>query len=144
MYPSLLTALAVTLGAPGPKAEKPHPIVGTWLILSLTQDGRTSPIRGDHCWTFTADGRRGAHTTQTPPQGWIKYELDEKRRPPALHVTHVTGTGSGPQIESFVFEIDGDTLRFGQSLDGSLPTAISGEAGSGAKVYTLQRVKAKE
>jgi hypothetical protein len=142
MYPSLLTALAVTLGAPAPKIPKPHPIVGTWLILSHTQDGRTFPIRGDHCWTFTADGRRGGHTLSSRPTGWIKYELDDRRQPPALYVTHEPG--SGPQIESFVYEIDGDTLRFGQGIDGGLPKSISGEAGSGAKVYTLRRVKAKE
>src|SRR5215471_4782586 len=103
----LVTALV--LAAPGAKEPKPHPIVGTWLILTHTYDGETTEVKGDHCWTFSADSRRGAHTLQTKPGNWQKCELDEKTRPQAFSVTHEYSTRP-PQLEHFVFEIDGDTL----------------------------------
>ena len=136
-----LLVVALVLGAPGAKEPKAHPIVGTWLILTRTHDGQTSELNGDHCWTFTADGRRGAHTVDTRPASWQKYALDEKVRPPALSVTEEYRTG--PISEHFRFEVDGDTLTM-CTRSGGRPEAITAEKGSGNTVYKLRRVKAKD
>jgi uncharacterized protein (TIGR03067 family) len=148
MYPSLLAALAVTLGAPAPKAPKPHPIVGTWQILTRTFDGNTTDVEGGiHCWTFTADGRRGGHTTGTKPGPttvWSKYELDEKVRPATLNVIHEYPGRT--LTDHFLFEFDGDTLTVCINVTqvGVRPKSITGAKGSGNNLYKLRRVKAKE
>ena len=132
---------ALTLGAPGPKEPKAHPLVGTWQLLTHTHDGQTADFKAGHCWTFTADGRRGAHTFDTRPALWQKYALDEKVRPPALSVTEEYRTG--PITEHFRFEVDGDTLTMCTRSEGR-PEAITAERGTGNTVYKLWRVKAKE
>jgi uncharacterized protein (TIGR03067 family) len=144
VYPSLLVAAAITLGAPAPKARPAHPIVGTWLYLTCTKDGKTSEVQGDHCCTFTADGRRGDHTLRTPPTIWHKYELDEKARPPAFTLTGEFDVGSPAKSFFFLFEIDGDTLTVCLGDDGLRPKSLTGEKGSGSHLYKLRRVKAKE
>src|SRR5690349_2436357 len=126
---SYLLIAALAVGAPGAKDPKPHPLVGTWLMLTETQDGKTSEVTGNECWTFTADGRRGGHKLGTRPTAWQKYELDEKARPPAFTVTHEYATAP-PQTEHFLFEIDGDTLTICRGRLGR-PESISAEKGSG-------------
>jgi len=134
--------VTLTLGAPAAKEPKSSPIVGTWLIQSFTQDGKTHEIKGDHCWTFTADGRREAHTLNTEARGWQKYELNEKTRPPSVAVIHEE---NGRQTrEHFLFEIDGDTLKLCTRDRGFLPTEITAGEGSGNKIYTLKRVPKKD
>jgi len=138
-----LLIVAVALGAPALKEPKPHPLVGTWLILERTQDGQTADVRGDHCWTFTADGRRAGHTLRTRPTYWLRYEMDEKARPPAVTVTGVSFVGSPAESYDFLFKIDGDTLTVCTRERGR-PASIGAEAGSGNLVYKLRRVKAKD
>ena len=38
----LITALAI--GAPAPRDAKPHPLVGTWLVLTFSHDGKTTNV----------------------------------------------------------------------------------------------------
>jgi uncharacterized protein (TIGR03067 family) len=137
---SALLTVAVLLGAPGPKDAKAPPLVGTWLIVTHTQDGKTSDVKGDHCWTFTSDGKRGGHTLDTTPTTWQKYEMDEKSRPSAFVVTHEYR--AGPTYQSFLFEVDGDELIVCTG-DRDRPKSITAEAGSGNHVYKLRRVKGK-
>jgi hypothetical protein len=73
--------VALVLAAPAPKTPKPHPIVGTWLILTHTQDGRTWEIKGEHCWTFTADGRRGIRHKSGLPIGFPMPSMRNSNRP---------------------------------------------------------------
>lgn len=141
MNATVLLSLALGVGAPAPKLRKPHAIVGTWLILTATQDGTTRKVEGDHCWTFTADGRRGSHTLKAEPVGWYMYELNEKTRPPSLDVIQETKTAR--VIERYLFEFDGDTLTLCVNENGR-PTAITAEKGSTNMIYTLKRVPKKD
>ena len=137
----LLTALA--LGDPAPKEDAKSPIVGTWLILTQTQEGNTTEVTGNECWTFTADGRRGGHKVNTVPTGWQKYEVNEKRRPRSLEVIHEYRTRSDSQF--FLFEIDGDMMTLCTSTKAEgFPESIGAKKGSGNQVLTLKRVKAKD
>lgn len=140
MGPALILATLV-LGAPAPKEAPKPPIVGTWLVLSQTQEGTTSEVTGNECWTFTADGRWGGHKINRVPTGWQKYTVNEKTRSRSLDVIHEYRTGS--QTECFIFEIDGDMLTMCTRTKGR-PTSISAKEGSGNTIYTLKRVKAKD
>jgi uncharacterized protein (TIGR03067 family) len=135
--------LALTVGAPALKEAKPHPLVGTWQYLTRTQDGKTAEVEGDHCWTFTTEGRSGHHLLKARPAAWVRYELDEKAVPPAFTVTGQYAIGSPDESYDFLFEIDGETLTVCTRERGR-PAAIAAEAGSGNVVYKLRRVKAKD
>jgi hypothetical protein len=138
-----LLLAALTLGAPAPKEAPKSPIVGTWLILTQTQEGNTTEVMGNECWTFTADGKRGGHKANTIPTDWQKYEVNEKRRPQSLVVIHEYRTRSHSQF--FLFEIDGDmmTLCTNTRAEG-LPESISAKKGSGNQILTFERIRAKD
>jgi uncharacterized protein (TIGR03067 family) len=136
-----LLIIVLALGAPAPREVPKPPVVGTWLVLSQTQEGTTSEVTGNECWTFTADGKWGGHKINKVPTGWQKYTVNEKARPCALDVIHEYRTGS--QTDSFIFEIDGDTLTMCTRTRGR-PESISAKEGSGNTVYVLKRVKAKD
>jgi uncharacterized protein (TIGR03067 family) len=138
-----LLVVALALGAPALKEAKPHPLVGTWLYLTRTEDGKTVEVEGGLCRTFTADGRHGDHTLRARPAAWVRYEVDEKARPRVLTITGQYAEGSPPESFDSLFEIDGDTLTVCTRVRGR-PAAIGAEAGSGNLVYKLRRVKAKD
>lgn len=132
---------SLSFGAPAPKDPKAAPIVGTWLFLSETRDGATSRVPGEHCWTFTAGGRRGSHDVQSRPSNWISYEVNEKTRPPSLAVNYESN--GRERTEHYLFEIDGDTLSLCTNAQGR-PTEIMAEKGSKNVIYTLKRVPKKD
>jgi uncharacterized protein (TIGR03067 family) len=138
-----LLLLALAVGAPALKEAKPHPLAGTWLFLTRTEDGKTVKVEGSVCRTFTADGRHGDHTLRARPAAWVRYEVDEKARPPAFTVTGQYAEGSPPESFDFLFEIDGDTLTLCTRVRGR-PAAIAADAGSGIVVYKLRRVRGQD
>ena len=144
MYPSLLAALAFSVGAPATKDAKKDPpsLVGVWVAENGTTGGEERAIAaGSMTIEFTADGkvsiREGAKRS-----GPLDCRTDPKRSPAEIDFI------APPRAKSLnmvgIYEVDGDTLTLCLSPAGKRPTRFESAAGSDVMLLTLKRAKPKD
>lgn len=141
MSPSMLTALALAIGAPGPK-EPPKDqssLVGEWAIEGAVIGGRRDDPPAGTTWTFTADGK--SVLTITGAKGDAAagtYKTDSKKDPAWVDIS------AGPKGTPMkgIYKRDGDTLTLclGTHKD-ERPTAFESKEGAKAVLLTLTKVK---
>jgi len=138
MAPMLL-AIALTVGAPGPKDAKTDPpkIEGNWVAESYVLGGKDEGREKGVVFTF-ADGQlsRGSKVE-------VSYVLNPKADPPQIDLTSVRGKDAPiPGI----YKIDGDTLVLCFPKGGSAdrPTKFESPAGSRIVLFTFKREKKKD
>jgi uncharacterized protein (TIGR03067 family) len=138
MYPSLLAALALSVGAPATKDAKKDPpsLVGVWEAEKETTGGHERAIAaGSLTIEFTADGKvsvqEGAKRT-----GPVEYRIDPKRAPAEIDVTEMNMVG--------IYKVDGDTLTVCLGDDGKRPNEFASPAGSRVRLFSLKRAKPKD
>lgn len=134
MYPTLLTALALALGAPGPK--DPPSLVGVWVAEKGTTDGDDRAVAaGSLTVEFRADGKMNFQE-QSKRVGPVEYRVDPKRSPAEIDVRDLEMVG--------IYKLDGDTLTLCLGDGGKRPTEFASPAGSKTMLLTFKRAKPKD
>src|SRR3954465_3333359 len=146
MTPSVLTALALALGAPGAKdAQKAPPsLVGDWAVESAVVGGKREDPPAGTTWTFTVDGKSvlsvGGGEGAGP--GPSTYTVDAKKDPAWVDIA------AGPKGTPMkgVYKRDGDTLTLCLAVeaDGDRPAAFESKAGEKVILITLTKAKGKD
>lgn len=139
MYPSLLTTLAVVVGAPGPK--DPPSLVGEWAVESAVIGGKRDDPPAGTAWTFTADGKSVFAVPGGSDSASGTYTTDPKKDPAWVDIS------AGPKGTPMkgVYKRDGDTLTLCLGLDGDArPAGFESKAGAKVLLLTLTRVKKKD
>ena len=144
MYPSLLAALALSVGAPAAKDAKKDPpsLVGVWVAEKGTTDGDDRAVAaGSLTVEFTADGQVSIQEGSKRP-GPVGYRTDPKRSPAEIDFT---ATPEAKDLNMVgIYKVDGDNLTLCLSRDGKRPTQFASPAGSGVTLVTLKRAKPKD
>ena len=133
---ALLLLVAVASAAPVPKAIKKKDdaslIVGTWKVTAL--NGQNNGTFHTHTFVFDAEG--GVRTVysgdQTTDWTWALVAGDAPKR-----MRWVAKTKGQTDFDC-VYELDGDTLKFGFITSGQKPPAKV-EPGPGLTLYELTR-----
>lgn len=146
MFPSLLTALALALGAPAPK-EPPKkdadPLLGKWTGLTATAAGTPLPVpAGGVTMEFRAGG---AWVTEeggkAPEEGG--YTADPKRDPHEIDLTQPAAGGKIMRMRG-IYKVEGDTLTLCLAAAGGRPTKFESAAGQQTVLMTFKRAKKKD
>lgn len=146
MTPSLLTALALTFGAPAPKDDPkkdPPSLVGEWVAEKGVKRGNEQPIPpGGIAFEFTPDGKVRIRDgpKQSPP---ADYKTDPKKSPAEIDID-LPDTGRKAPAMAGIYRLDGDTLTLCVSRGGTRPTKFESPAGSDVTLMTFKRAKKKE
>jgi uncharacterized protein (TIGR03067 family) len=143
MCPSVLTILALTVGAPGAKdaAKKEVSLVGEWAIESAVIHGRREDPPAGTTWTFTADGKSVFTIAGGPDSASGTYTIDSKKD---LAWVDISAGPKGTPMKG-VFKREGDalTLCLGLDLD-TRPTAFESKEGEKVILITLTKAKKKD
>jgi uncharacterized protein (TIGR03067 family) len=144
MYPSLLAALAVTVGAPGPKEEPkegPPSVVGEWVAEKGVFGGNDRALPpGGVIFEFTADGHTHMREGTKQPDP-ADYKVDPKKSPAEIDIISTANPKQPPTYG--IYKVEGDTLTLCVSRGGKRPTTFEAPAGSDLMLLTLKRVKPK-
>ena len=141
MTPSLLTALAIALGAPAPKEDpkkEPQPLVGEWVAEKGVIRGKEQAFPpGGVAFEFTADGKLLVRdgTKQADP---ADYMTDPKKSPAEIDIMPPADQKQPPS--SGIFKVEGDTLTICARRGGKRPTKFESPVGSDLTLLTLKRV----
>lgn len=146
MYPSLLTALALTLGAPGPKdppTKDADPLLGKWTGLKAEAAGTPLPVPpGGVSMEFRAGG---AWVTEeggkAPEEGG--YTADRTKDPHEIDLTQPAAGGKAMKVLG-IYKVEGDTLTLCLAAAGGRPTKFESAAGQATVLMTFKRAKKKE
>jgi uncharacterized protein (TIGR03067 family) len=147
MYPSLLTALALAVAAPGPK-ERPRkvadPLLGAWAVQTTVEGGRPLPLpAGGQAVEFRPDGRAVLRDGARPPEE-AGYASDPKKDPPEIDITPPPAGGHVVAM-SGIYKVEGDTLTVCVSpAAAGRPTKFESPAGQPVILMTFKRAKKKE
>ncbi len=145
MTPSLLTALALTLGAPGPKDDPkkdPPSVVGEWVAEKGIVGGNDKGIPpGGVTFEFTADGHVRIHEGSKQPDP-ADYKVDPKKSPAEIDIVPPAGQKEPPMLG--IYKVEGDQLTICVAHGGKRPTKFESPEGSDVMLLTLKRVKKKE
>jgi len=136
----LLVALAMTVGAPGPK-DKPAALnlTGEWEVTAYILNGMESPP-GVHI-KFATGGTTTFFGGESDLIFEGTYTFDPKKSPAEVDI-EFRGKAATPMICIVKPEGDGLLLSFTQT--GTRPTKFESPVGSGVGLLTLKRVKAKD
>jgi uncharacterized protein (TIGR03067 family) len=138
VYPSLLTALALSVGAPAAKDAKKDPpsLVGVWVAEKGTRDGDDRAVAaGSLTVEFTADGKVSVQEG-SKRVGPVEYRVEPKGSPAEIDVKEMEMVG--------IYKVDGDTLTLCLGDGGKRPTEFASPAGSKTMLLTLKRAKPKD
>jgi uncharacterized protein (TIGR03067 family) len=144
MSPSVLTVLALAVGAPGAKdpPKKEVSLAGEWAIESAVVGGRREDPPAGTTWTFTADGKSVLSIPGGADSASGTYTTDSKKDPAWVDIS------AGPKGTPMkgVFKRDGDTLTLclGLVRDDERPTAFESKEGEKVILLTLTKAKKKE
>jgi len=146
MTPSLLTALALTLGAPGPKEgpkKDPPSVVGEWITEKGVIGGNDEAIpAGGVTFAFAPDGKvRITEGAKQPAP--TDYTVDPKKSPAEIDIVLVD-PGRAAREMAGIYKVDGDTLTLCLNRGGSRPAKFESPAGSDVMLLTLKRAKKKD
>lgn len=146
MYPTLLTALALAVGAPGPK-EPPkkdtNPLLGEWVGEKAETGGMALPVpAGGMRMEFKPDGKVVMTDGGKPPEEGT-YTADAKKDP---HAIDLMAPAAGGKIMTMlgIYKVDGDTLTLCLAAAGERPTKFESAAGQATLLLTFKRAKKKE
>jgi uncharacterized protein (TIGR03067 family) len=146
MYPSLLTALALALGAPGPK-EPPKkdtdPLLGAWVAEKAETGGMPLPVAaGGVSMDFQADGKAVMKDgMKAPEEGG--YTADRKKDPREIDLK-APAAGGKVMTMLGIYKVDEDTLTMCLAAAGERPTKFESAAGQTTLLMTFKRAKKKE
>jgi len=145
MYPSMLTALALAVGAPGAKdpPKQEASIVGEWGVKSAVVGGKREDPPAGTTWTFTADGKSVLSVAggKGAGPGPSTYTVDAKKDPAWVDIA------AGPKGTPMkgIYKRDGDTLILCLGLDGDdRPAAFESKEGAKVILITLAEAKTKD
>ena len=146
MYPSLLTALALTVGAPGLK-ETPKkdadPLLGEWVGEKAEAAGMPLPVpAGGVSMEFKAAGKLVMKEGSKAPEE-VGYTADPKKDP---HEIDLTPPAAGGKVMTMVgiYKVEGETLTLCLAAVGGRPTKFESAAGQATLLLTFKRAKKKE
>ena len=145
MYPTVLTALALIVGAPaakdGPKKDPPS-VVGEWVAEKGVVGGNDKGVPpGGVTFEFTAEGKVLIHEGKKQPDP-ADYKVDPKKSPAEIDITPGAGQAATPMPG--IYKVDGDTLTICVGRGGTRPSKFESPAGSDVMLLTLKRVKPKD
>jgi uncharacterized protein (TIGR03067 family) len=143
MSPSLLTALALVVGAPAGKdpPKKEASIVGEWAVESAVIGGKRDDPPAGTTWAFTADGKSVFFIPGGADGASGTYTTDAKKDPAQVDVS------AGPKGMPMkgIYKRDGDTLTLCMSLDrDDRPAAFESKEGEKVILITLTKAKKKD
>ena len=144
MHPSLLTTLALVLGAPGPKdppKKDTDPLLGAWVAETAETGGMALPV-GGMTLEFKADGKVVMADGGKPPEEG-RYTADRKKDPPEIDVDAPVAGGKVMTMPG-IYKVEGDTLTLCLAAAGGRPTKFESAAGQAALLLTFKRAKTKE
>ena len=143
MYPSVLTALALSVGAPAGKDAKkdPQTLVGEWAVETAVVGGKRDDPPAGTTWAFTADGKSVFAIAGGPDSARGTYTTETNKDPARVDVS------AGPKHLPMkgIYKRDGDTLVLCLVQDrDDRPAAFESKAGSHAILITLTKAKKKD
>jgi uncharacterized protein (TIGR03067 family) len=144
MSTSVLTALALAVGAPQAKDAKRDPpgLVGEWAVESAVIGGKRDDPPPGTTWEFTADGKSVLSVPGGKDGAAGTYTTDAKKDPAWVDIS------AGPKGTPMkgVYKRDGETLTLCLALDrdGERPTAFESKVGAKVILITLTKAKKKE
>jgi uncharacterized protein (TIGR03067 family) len=147
-----LVAGSCAVSAPGAKDAPPpkqSPLVGEWLLVRHTQDGRELPWTLDGTvYAFTADGKWARYEPSYPKARekarWSPYRADDKADPPTLDIlSEVHVKGADKTASRWLYKIDGDTLSICVYSDDGRIRPKEFEARKGSKNWILHFARVK-
>jgi uncharacterized protein (TIGR03067 family) len=133
----LVLALAAGLLVAAEKTDKGgKSLEGTWLIVSVTQDGKADDKAKDHKVVFegnkmTVDTEKGQHKGT--------FSLDPKKK--TIDIMPSEGNNKGKTFKG-IYELKGNDLKLCFTRpDNERPKEFKSEAGSGCVLAVLKRAK---
>ena len=143
MYPSVLTALALVIGAPASKEppKKEVAVVGEWAVESAVVGGKRDDPPPGTTWTFTADGKSDLSIPAGANAASGTYTTDPKKNPAWVDIS------AGPKGVPMkgIYKRDGQKLILCLGLDrDERPAAFESKEGSKVILLTLTKTKKKE
>ena len=144
MYPSLLTALALAVGAPGPKdppKKDVNPLLGAWVGEKAETGGMPLPV-GGMTMEFKPGGKVVMADGGKPPEEG-GYTADPKKDPPEIDLTAPAAGGKAVTMLG-IYKVEGDTLTLCLAAVGGRPTKFESAAGQATLLLTFKRAKKKE
>jgi uncharacterized protein (TIGR03067 family) len=146
MYPSLLTALALTVAAPGPKdppKKDTDRLLGAWAGEKAEAAGMPLPVPvGGMTMEFQPDGKLVIKEGAKPPEA-AGYTADPKKDP---HEIDLTPPAAGGKVMTMlgIYKVEGDTLTLCLTVGAGRPTKFESAAGQATMLLTFKRAKKKE
>jgi uncharacterized protein (TIGR03067 family) len=145
MSASLLGALALVVGAPGPKdPPAAPPVVGEWAAERRTFAGTERPVSGEPLrYVFAADGTWAVYRGERKlPGDGHRYTTDPKKDPPEIDLTYLDSTSPDPRVLRGIYKIEGDALTLCYSRpDKDRPKAFRSTTDEPTTIYIYKRVK---
>jgi hypothetical protein len=145
MYPSLLAALALSVGAPAVKEKEKPTIVGEWANEQYTIGGmppQPAPTGRDlRRWVFRADGSRSILGVDGKEVAGGRYAAD-----PAAGTLDFE-SASDASVDKYLcrYKLDGDTLILNVGWPkADRPAGLESPPDSKCTLYVMKRVKPKD
>jgi uncharacterized protein (TIGR03067 family) len=136
----MLLAIALAVGAPGPKDAKADPskVEGDWVAESYVLGGKETEREKGKVFRF-ADGKITIVKGEI-----IGYKLDAKANPPQIDLIPIFAPTEKPILG--IYKVEGDTLVicFPKGGRAERPTKFESPAGSEIVLLTLKREKKKD
>jgi uncharacterized protein (TIGR03067 family) len=146
MYPTVLTALALAIGAPGPKdppKKDVNPLLGEWVGEKAETGGMPLPVpAGGMTMDFQPDGKLMIKDSGKPPEE-AGYTADSKKDPHEIDLMPPAAGGKTMTMLG-IYKVDGDTLTLCLAATGTRPTKFESAAGQPTILMTFKRAKKKE
>jgi uncharacterized protein (TIGR03067 family) len=122
-----------------PVDEKNDPLAGTWIIVSMTNDGNDRPDHKDAKATF-ANGKLTLKGTDEKEHTGT-YTLDVAKKPATIDLVPADGPHKGKTLKG-IFAVDKDELKVCLGQEGKdRPTELSSKAGSETMLFVLKKAK---
>jgi uncharacterized protein (TIGR03067 family) len=147
----LLFTTGAIMAADGPTKDDPSKgdldkLRGTWLTVSLVNDGKTlvdekTPPKEGPATTLVYDGNKwmikvGGKTVATGV-----FKIDSTKKPKEIDIMDETGV-KNDKTKLGIFELDGDVYKFCLAPDGKpRPTDFTSKGGSGHSLGVSKREK---
>jgi uncharacterized protein (TIGR03067 family) len=140
----LLVGLALAVGAPGLKGDKPPApnLYGEWEFVSTEEEGKVFPAEDPPTrFRFNRDGTYQVFRGGKEVAGRRGFQFDPKADPPTLDYNTAHAGKLSPTLLC-VYRLNGDELTVCRAgPDQPRPAQFAAPAGSGLLVVRFRRVK---